>query len=204
MALLPVPSVANNGPRQRRPRPRRWLGAVYLLTAVVLGLVAVVVAVGPAVGLHTVRLATGSMSPGLPADSLLLVQDTPGSDVRVGDVVMVQRPDHRPVTHRVVSVEPSPDTTRDTTPGTSGGSFALILRGDANTINDPEPYLVDDVGRMVLGVPVGGQLITALSSVAGMAVLTVLFGALTLWVLWPSQQPAASHEAASPEETPSQ
>lgn len=186
MAILSAHSAPVGGER----RPRRWLGAAYLVTAVVLGLVAALIALGPAVGVHTVRLATGSMSPGLPADSLLLVQDIPAAEIRAGDVVMVQRPDHRPVTHRVVSVEPSPDTTR--------GSHSLTLRGDANAVDDPEPYLVDRVGRMIFGVPVGGQLITAVSSLGGMAVLTVLFGALTLWVLWPSQRPEPSVEEAPP------
>ena len=100
---------------------------------------------------------------------------------------MVQRPDHRPVTHRVVSVEPSPDTT--------SGSYALTLRGDANAVDDPQPYLVDSVGRMLFGVPMGGQLVTAASTPAGMAVLTILFGVLTLWVLWPSQRTQSSQGA---------
>lgn len=175
-------------------RRKRWLDATYVFTAVVLGLVAVLVAVGPVFGLHTVRLATGSMSPGLPANSLLLVQDTPAARIQAGDVVMVQRPDHRPVTHRVVLVEPSPDIT--------AGAVALTLRGDANAVNDPEPYLVNSVGRMLFGLPVGGQVVTAVSAPAGMVVVTLLLGVLTLWVLWPSPRTEPSTEVLSPEGLP--
>lgn len=148
------------------------------MTAIVL-LVAVAVG-GPLVGLHVVRLATGSMSPGLPAGSLLLVQDTPASEVQPGDVVMVQRPDSRPVTHRVVAIEaPTVETE---------GRFALTLRGDANATDDPQPYSVDRVGQMIVGVPWGGQVAEFIRTPTGMGVLTVLFSSLVLWVLWPTGQ----------------
>ncbi len=167
--------------RQRRHRGNGhigWSGLLYAASIAAI-LLAVAVAVGgPVVGLHTVRLATGSMSPDLPAGSLLLVRDTPAAEVQPGDVVMVQRPDQRPVTHRVVAVDP-PTVETD-------GRTALTLRGDANATDDPHPYLVDRVGRMVVGIPWGGQLAEFVQSPIGMGVLTVLFSSLVLSVLWPA------------------
>lgn len=156
----------------------RWSGLLYGLSTAAIVLVIAVVVVGPLFGLHTVRLATGSMSPDLPANSMLVVRDTEATAVQPGDVVMVQRPGLRPVTHRVVAVEaPTAETS---------GRVALTLRGDANATDDPQPYLVDSVGRMVFGFPWGGQLVEFVRSPAGMGVLTVLFSSMVLWVLWPT------------------
>ena len=159
-------------------KPYRWTTLIYALAMTVIAVAIGVVVVGPAVGLHTVRLATGSMSPGLPAGSLLVVRDTAAAAVQPGDVVMVQRPDHRPVTHRVVAVRPLTEVT--------DGRVALTLRGDANATDDPQPYLVDRVGRMVFGIPWGGQMVQFVRSPVGMGVLTMLLSSLVLWVLWPA------------------
>lgn len=172
--------VAGRVGKRSRLRVSLLTGPFYTLAMAAIVLVVGLVVAGPLVGLHTIRLATGSMSPGLPAGSMLVVKDTPASDLKVGDVVMVQRPDLRPVTHRVVAIQPASAET--------GGRTALTLRGDANATNDPQPYLVDRVGRMVVGVPWGGQLVGFVRSPAGMSVLTVLFSALVLWVLWPAQE----------------
>ncbi|WP_139006244.1 signal peptidase I [Arthrobacter crystallopoietes] len=163
---------------RRAREPGRLTSYVYALVVAAIAVAIGIVVIGPAFGLHTVRLATGSMSPGLPAGSMLVVHDTPAAEVQPGDVVMVQRPDHRPVTHRVVALAPPTAET--------GGRFVLTMRGDANPTNDPQPYLVDRVGRMVFGIPWGGQLVEFVRSPVGMGVLTMLFSSLVLWVLWPT------------------
>lgn len=177
--MVAVPSATTTRKRRHRGTKRvGWSGLLYATSIAAIVLAVAVAVGGPMIGLHTVRLATGSMSPGLPAGSLLLVRDTPAAEVQPGDVVMVQRPDQRPVTHRVVAVD-GPKAETD-------GRIALTLRGDANATDDPQPYLVDRVGRMVVGIPWGGQLAEFVRSPIGMGALTVLFSSLVLWVLWPA------------------
>ena len=130
-------------------------------------------------GVSFVRLATGSMSPTFPADSILLVRSTPADQVDVGDVVTVSRDGTVPITHRVVSVSPLP----------SGAE--LVLRGDANTADDPEPYQVSRVGLVVAGIPFGGGVLVALQSPIGLGVATVVVALLVLWAWWPRRQPGA-------------
>lgn len=182
-------SAGNNRRTRSVRKPCRWASLTYALAMATIAVAIGIVVVGPALGLHTVRLATGSMSPGLPAGSLLVVRDTPAAEVQPGDVVMVQRPDLRPVTHRVVAVQPPTAET--------GGRTALTLRGDANATDDPQRYVVDRVGRMVVGLPWGGQLVQFVRSPVGMGVLTVLFSSLALWVLWPTGKNAEARPIES-------
>ena len=130
-------------------------------------------------GFSFVRLATGSMSPTFPADSILLVRSVPAASVQVGDVVTVSRDGSVPITHRVTSVLPT----------TSGAE--LVLRGDANTADDPEPYQVAKVGLVLGGLPVGGGALVALQSPLGLGVATVVVALLVLWAWWPRREPGA-------------
>lgn len=176
--MAPFSVTTTRQPRHRGNNRIDRSGILYAVSMAIAALVVAVAVVGPVAGLHTVRLVTGSMSPSLPAGALLVVKDTPAAEVVPGDVVMVQRPDHRPVTHRVVAVAPPSVET--------GGRIALTLRGDANETDDPHPYLVERVGLMIVGVPWGGQMAEFVRSPVGMGVLTVLFSSLVLWVLWPA------------------
>ena len=71
-----------------------------------LGVIAILVTIAPFFGWTVVRLATGSMTPTFPTDSLLITHSVSAADVSVGDVVMVQRPGQLPITHRVVAMKP--------------------------------------------------------------------------------------------------
>jgi signal peptidase len=158
--------------------------------AALAGLAVLAVAVGVAVfgfGVSLVRLATGSMSPTFPADSILVVRSVPAADLAIGDVVTVSRDGLVPITHRVVSVTPV---------GVSGGA-ELVLRGDANTADDPEPYQVARVGLVLGGIPVGGGVLVAVQSPVGLGVATVVVCGLLLWAWWPRREPGA-HLVESP------
>jgi len=148
------------------------------------GLLVVAAALAPLAGLHLVRLETGSMAPTLPAGSVLLLRDVAGREVSAGDVVTVARPGHSPVTHRVVEAVPA------------GEGARLVLRGDANGMDDPEPYLVDRVGLLVAGVPLGGGLLAALGTPAGMIAVSLAASLLVLWSWWPQRRPR--HRAEPP------
>ena len=102
---------------------------------------------------------TGSMSPGIPAGSVALVHTVPAESVGIGDVVTVDRPGQLPITHRVVG-----------TRSIVGGSTELRLKGDANSVEDPEPYRVTEVGLLV-------------NSTAGMAPLMMAARTPTVMVL---------------------
>ena len=159
-------------PRRRRRRAR-LLKPVVVTTVGVLGLLVVALALLPLAGWQVVRLATGSMSPGFPPDSLLLAQRIPAGQVRIGDIVMVQRPGALPVTHRVVSATPH------------GGLTELVLKGDANPAPDPAPYDVATVMRVAGGVPWGGQVVEAARSPLALGGMTVAASLLVLWAWWP-------------------
>jgi signal peptidase len=147
---------------------------VVLAAVLVAGVVA---AVG--LGFSLVRLASGSMSPTFPTDSILLVRSVPAASVAVGDVVTVCRDGTVPITHRVVSAEPL-----------TGGA-ELVLRGDANTAADPEPYQVSRVGLVLAGIPVGGAALAAVQSPLGLGAATVVVALLVLWAWWPRRERGA-------------
>ncbi|WP_246852907.1 signal peptidase I [Naasia sp. SYSU D00948] len=133
-----------------------------------------------ALGVQVVRLTSGSMSPDLPAGALVLVADVAASDVLPGEVVLAQRPGAAPVLHRVIGV------------ATSGSRTELVLQGDANRAADPLPYTAARVGRLVLGVPWGGQVVQALASPAGILGSSAVVSALTYLALAPSRRREAA------------
>jgi signal peptidase len=144
-------------------------GIATLVVAILVGVLAF--------GLGVVRLATGSMTPTYPADSVLIVRDVDAASVLPGDIVTVTRDGAVPITHRVVGTAVRP------------GGVELVLRGDANTTDDPQPYRVQRVGLVLAGVPFGGSLVAALQSPVGLGMATIGVALLVLWAWWPRRQP---------------
>jgi signal peptidase I len=104
----------------------RW--SVRLLLATSFAAFAIV-AIGPHVfGYRTMTMLTGSMSPQIDPDDVVLTTPLDVEDVAVGMVISYHIPidDHRVVTHRVVSVERGAD-----------GTVTVQTKGDANTAEDP-------------------------------------------------------------------
>ena len=153
----------------------------WIAVAAIGAIVASVAVAVFAFGFGLVRLASGSMTPAYPSDSVLLVRDVPAESVRVGDVVTVSRDGRIPITHRVVSVDPA----------LLGAE--LVLRGDANDVDDPEPYQVSRVGLVMGGVPFGGSALATLQSPIGLGAATILVAGLVLWAWWPRRE--AAHPA---------
>lgn len=166
----------------------RWAGIaqrVLIALAGAAGLLALLAAAAPLVGFQLVRLATGSMSPDLPAGSVLVAQDVDAREIRPGDVVTVMRADGSPVTHRAVEVTPA------------GAGARLVLKGDANDQVDPAPYVATRVGRVVAGVPFGGAVFDLLGGRLAVPVLAGLAGLLVVWAWWPEPRSPA-HRAGVP------
>lgn len=167
---------------------RRWARIAHSAVIALAGAVGVLVllaAAAPLAGFQLVRLATGSMSPDLPAGSLLLAQDVDARQIRPGDIVTVMRADGTPVTHRAVEVAPAGVGTR------------LVLKGDANDQVDPAPYLATRVGRVVAGVPFGGAVFDLLGGRLVTPVLAVLAGLLVVWAWWPERRTPAHRAGVS-------
>lgn len=132
--------------------------AVLLALAPVVGYVAFVVAPGTA----AFTVASNSMSPAIPAGSVVYVHDTGEYDP--GDVITYRR-GGRAVTHRIVAE-------------TDGG---YVTAGDANEA--PDEWNVEEeeaiVGEVVFSLPVYGTVLSVVDSPLGY-LLAVLLPTLVL------------------------
>ena len=149
-------------------------GNALLNIAAVGGLLCIVLVVLSGVfGISLIMFKTGSMSPGIPAGSLAVVREIPASAVRVGDVVTVDRAGMLPVTHRVTSV------------AGSGETRTITMRGDANDSEDPSPYEVAEVRRVLVSVPGLAHAVVWFSNPTVLGGLTLGAAALVTWAFWP-------------------
>ena len=93
-------------------------------------------------GISLMKVATGSMEPTIPTNSLIVIKKTDPSEIKVGDVICFYSSDPKieglPNTHRVIEVE------------NENGRYVFTTQGDASEI--PDEYKVDGnrlVGRFV-------------------------------------------------------
>ncbi|NUL44773.1 signal peptidase I [Cellulosimicrobium funkei] len=179
MTSTTAPTVAEiRAPgRQQAVRVLRGIGDLLLWAAAALGLLCAILAVLTSfLGFRVMLFSSGSMEPTIPVGSAALVSQVKATDVEVGDIVTVDRgAGELPVTHRVVQIEES----------TAGPARQLTLRGDANSQNDPAPYDVTEVGRVVGSVPSVAPLVAQLGTARVLAPLGVVAAAFVVWGLWP-------------------
>ena len=142
-----------------------WVRSTILTLAAVVGLLSIVVFGGSFVlGLTPLVVVSGSMAPTLPVGSLIFSQSVPAAELRVGDIVTVQRPEGLGlVTHRLVS-----------TTALDGGTYEYVLRGDANETEDPLPYTVTTAGKYLFQAPYVGSLATAIRTVPGLLIVLAI------------------------------
>ncbi len=153
-------------------------GDVLLWACAVGGVLCTVLAVlGVFAGFGVILFRTGSMAPAIPAGSAALVREIPASEIRVGDVVTVDRAGLLPVTHRVVRVA-SADTGLPE-------ARTLTLRGDANAADDPAPYTVTSVRRVVAAVPGIARAVATLGDPRVLGPIAIAVSALITGLLWP-------------------
>lgn len=158
-------------------RTLRVVGEVLLTAAAVLGTLAILaVAAFFYLNMSFVLFKSGSMYPAIPTGSLALVREIPAGGIQVGDVVTVDRDGRRPVTHRVTSIAPGAD-----------GAALITMRGDANTADDPQPYLVTTVRKVIWSAPGLAYPIVWLSQPLVLGVITLGATGLVGWALWPRQ-----------------
>ncbi|GEP27626.1 signal peptidase I [Cryobacterium levicorallinum] len=165
--------------------PRRNAGAIakdILLTlAGMAGLLSIVGFVLTLVfSLSIVIVLTGSMAPGLPTGSAIVVEeDVPAADLVIGDIVTVARAGYDlPITHRIVGIEEIPG---------EASARALTLQGDANATVDRDTYIVQTVQRAVIGFPGFGFALRTMQSPLFIGVTTLLITLAIVWAFWPSR-----------------
>lgn len=165
-----------------RARLARIAGETVLTVLAIGGAICMVlVALAFMFNMTLVMFKTGSMSPTIPAGSVALVREIPASEIRIGDVVTVDRAGALPVTHRVTSV----------TAGTRPGERTITMRGDANQADDPAPYQVSSA-RIVMGsVPGLANVIVWFAHPLVLGGITLGASALVTWAFWPREPRAA-------------
>ncbi|UZF47708.1 signal peptidase I [Rhodococcus rhodochrous] len=125
---------------------------------------------------------TGSMSPTIPQGSMSVVQRISADEIRVGDVVTVDREEgDLPVTHRVIAVYPQ-----------RPGEALIEMQGDANPNPDPGPYRVTEVRKVLWSLPGAASVIVWFSDPLILGGLTLGAAVLVLWAFWPRKGDEAS------------
>jgi signal peptidase I len=159
------------------------------LAALVLGALVVVAVLPRATGGVAMTVLTGSMSPEIPAGSIVLVRPVEPGTLEVGDVATYQAEEGKAVfiTHRITAIDTS------TSPAT------YTFKGDANRGADLDPVVPDQVrGEVWFHVPHLGTVRDALHGGTGVTLAAaVLLGGYAL-----SQLAAGVRERRrQPEET---
>lgn len=183
-----APAHAADAPVQRSALGRMLADAALWVaaTAGVVCILLVILALTAQITLIMFR--TGSMSPTIPAGSVAVVQRVPASDVQVGDVVTVDRPDELPVTHRITS----------SGAGATETERVLTMRGDANATDDPFPYTVTSVRIVLFSVPGIATIIVALGNPYVIGGLTAAATLLVVWAFWPRAGASRSRREVNP------
>jgi signal peptidase len=118
---------------------------------------------------------SGSMSPSIETGALGVSLPVQAHEIRTGDIISVENTAGVRITHRVVTTE------------VANGTATLTLKGDANTVADPEPYVLRTADRVVFSLPFLGYGVSWLSSSAAMFV-GGLFTAYLLYLAFGSRQ----------------
>lgn len=153
--------------------PRSVLREIFLTVGAISGLVCIGIALAAAIfGITPLVFRSGSMSPVIDTGALAFAKGTPATELEVGDVVSVTNASGDRVTHRIESIE-----------AVTGNSATLVLKGDANTDVDSEPYVVSEADRILFSVNRLGYVATWLSGPVAVFAGGVLVGVL-LMVAW--------------------
>ncbi|MGB3696946.1 MAG: signal peptidase I [Gordonia sp. (in: high G+C Gram-positive bacteria)] len=153
------------------------------------GLICIVIAaLSMLFGIKPLVFRSGSMSPQISTGALALARTVPASEIEVGDVVSVDNEVGTRITHRVVAVDPAGD-----------GKVSLTLKGDANRVADPSPYVVDEADRVFASVPLLGYLAAWFSSKTAIFLGGILAGALLMLAFGPMRRPGSDASDDAPQ-----
>lgn len=159
-------------------RPGAAIGSALLTAAAAGGVICIVLVVLAVVfNITLIMFKTGSMSPTIPAGSLAVVSAVQGDEIRVGDVITVDRQDALPITHRVTSITPLP-----------GGAVSFTMKGDANATEDATPYVVTTARRVLFSVPGLAYAVAAVSNPVALGGITLGAAGVVTWAFWPREE----------------
>lgn len=114
---------------------------------------------------------SGSMVPTLPTNSMIVVKETPPSEIVENDIITYYSGSQNTrVTHRVVGIEED------------GQGF--ITRGDANNIEDASILQGEKIiGKLAFSIPYIGKIFRELNGKMGIAFVVILG---VMWILIPN------------------
>jgi signal peptidase len=172
-----APAHAERGPWSLAARIASW---ILVAAAAVVAFALVAVTVGPRVfPYQALVVRSGSMSPTIPTGSIVFYHKENASKVKVGDIIVFQKPGQtsEKVTHRVDKISTGPT-----------GRF-FTTKGDAN--GAPDDWQVPAVGTGWVAsfhIPTIGYVLAGLESTLGrlllLAVPAALLGLITLYEIW--------------------
>lgn len=156
----------------------RWVGGAILNVLAVLGVVCIVLVILSFVfNVSIMMFKTGSMGPTIPAGSAALVREMPAEDMKVGDIVTVDRGDKvLPVTHRVMGIQATDSST---------GVVTFEMKGDANEVKDPEPYTATTVRAVMFSIPGLAPILQQWRNPFLLGGITIAASLLVVWAFWP-------------------
>lgn len=169
---------AEQGETERSERWMRW-GNLALNVGAVAGVVCMLLAAASMFfGISPLVFRSGSMAPEITTGSLALARTISASEVQVGDVIAVKNDSGTSITHRVVSVTEFNDDNR---------AVAVTLKGDANPVDDPFPYVITEAERVFVHVQYLGYLVMWLSGRTAIFLGGLLSGALLMLAFGPAR-----------------
>ena len=172
----------------RRERIGRTLREVVLTLGAVLGVIAIVIAIGAvAFGLRPLVFRSGSMAPTIDTGDLALAHEVDADSLRVGQIVSVPTEGGERVTHRIVQVQHE-----------AGGVAVLHLRGDANRVDDAETYSVTHADKVLFSVPKLGYVVSWLSGSIGRFLLGLYAAFLLMTIFRRSPRDGAAEDSDTP------
>ena len=133
-------------------------------TIMVAGALLALLIAGPmALGNHPATDLTGSMEPTISPGDVVINEEIPPTEAKVGDIVTFRDPEQQSkmLTHRVVSRHQLKD-----------GRFAFVTQGDANNTQEHWQVPADgQIGRLVYTVPWVGNVAVFARTKPGMGLL---------------------------------
>jgi len=166
------------GSMTRKRNVGSWLGGAVLNVLAVLGVVCIVLVILSFVfNVSIIMFKTGSMSPTIPAGSASLVREIPAKDMKIGDIVTVDRGENvLPVTHRVTEIQSIDDST---------GAVTFEMKGDANAEKDPDPYTAETVRTVMFSIPGVAPILQQWRNPFLLGGITIAASLLVVWAFWP-------------------
>lgn len=153
-------------------RAGRWLNGIGMVLLLLVIVVCIPLTVPRIFGYQVYNVISGSMAPAIPTGSLVYVKSEPAGEIETDDVIAFYSAADTGaiITHRVLENH------------TVSGEF--ITKGDANEQKDPLPveyeYLL---GKVVLSVPVLGEILAMAASAQGKIAVACMIGASILFFL---------------------